>query len=854
MFLTGRLGDLTVHRAIECKVGSVTAEHIDAFLLKLRLVRNDYPAVLGSIVSATGFSSGIRAQAAREGIQLTLFRDLEAELFDGHSYVQALLKECESNERYSLSLYVEPSAGYEVSDESVTASSILDAWLESSDWNQLTFLGDVGTGKSFLTRRLAHRLALRFLEDPVANPVPVLVDLREADRAFSLEGLMMTHMARSGMRHVSFEAFQYSLESGHLILILDGFDEMAARVTPQITSRNFGELSRCIKARAKVLLTCRTHYFKSRTEEEEVVLGGSGDYGSETARELYWELIARDGFRIAYLRPFTISQIEQYVRNARGRDHIEALEKIRRTYNLMELSQRPMLLEMIVKSIDKLDGGQINQATLYAVYTDAWIHRDLWRDVLAPAAKVQFLTELAQTLWDEDQQAIHHTRLFEQIRVSLAHQIHTPQQLVEFDGELRTASFLTRDAFGNYGFAHKSYAEYFLARRLADRLNAGDVSALKIRRLTPEVIGFLRCLCDVTSCERLLEGTLKSLYQPFVSENALLLLYGIRRSVLMEGAGTSSGALSVPLPAGMKLDGARLDQVTLEGAVMMDSSLRDVNLDGAILANARFDGSVCEDATFTGADLRFASLKDTRLAGCKFPGAGLEGTDLSGAGGDGVDFSDAYLIGAISTSSTHLTGVRATAAVLEDELRRHFGLTLAPESEGSTTGLPSADDRVALDLYELVQSELQWWMVASGMDSEEVVQDIVGDLVLQGKLGKGRLEDRAWVRRSARAKFFRERWKASGAAAQTSPVSDAAEMPSENASPLDHVVWSEMSALINSEVSRWSPLLRRVYQSRFVDEMSIAAIASKERLSTQTVHRATREIRELLRRALKADA
>jgi hypothetical protein len=96
LFLTGRFGDLTVHRAIECKVGAVKAEEIDSFIAKLRRVRREFPAAQGTIVSGLSFTDAIKTQAAEEGIILTLFRDLAAQLFDGHSYVHGLMREAKS--------------------------------------------------------------------------------------------------------------------------------------------------------------------------------------------------------------------------------------------------------------------------------------------------------------------------------------------------------------------------------------------------------------------------------------------------------------------------------------------------------------------------------------------------------------------------------------------------------------------------------------------------------------------------------------------------------------------------------------------------------------------------------------
>ena len=364
LFLTGRFGDLVLFRVIECKAARVSTDDIDAFAAKLRLVRHEYPSAQGTIISGIGFTDGVKAHAATEGIQLTLYRDLAAQLFDGHTYATSLIKECQENERYPLEVFVEPNAGDEIAGPAKPAFELISAWLSDPDWQQLTLLGDVGIGKTFLSRMVAYRLATKFLENHFENPVPVRIDLRNADREFTLEGLVVSHFAKIGLHQVAFDIFQRVLSDGNMVLILDGFDEMAARVTAQITRRNFFELARAVQGRAKVLLTCRTHYFTSRSEEEEVILGASTEFTPESARDLYWDLINRKGFRVAHLRPFEMAQIEEYVRRSQPTQSSHVLQKIRSVYNLVELSQRPMLLEMIVKSVDKLQTGLVEPATL----------------------------------------------------------------------------------------------------------------------------------------------------------------------------------------------------------------------------------------------------------------------------------------------------------------------------------------------------------------------------------------------------------------------------------------------------------------------------------------------------------
>lgn len=734
LFLTTKVGDLTIHRAIECKGGTVKAEDIDIFVAKLRLVRLEYPQAQGTIIGGTGFTNAVSSHAAAEGIQLTLYQDLAAQLLDGHTYATNLIKDSRTSQRYPMKLYVEPLIGYEAVGPALHAFKLIDEWLDDSEWNQLTLLGDVGTGKSFLSRMTSHRLAVKFLQNPVKNPLPILIDLRNAERQFSLEGLILTHFAQNSLGRVSFDVFQHSLATGNIILILDGFDEMAARVTRQVTNRNFHELMRCVQGRAKVLLTCRTHYFKSRTEEEEIVLGGRQDYASETARDLYWELISRKGFRIAYLRPFEISQIEEYVRRAKPSTSKQALEKIRDTYNLIELSQRPMLLEMIVKSIDALNATEINATTLYEVFTDAWIHRDKWRDVLAPEEKLSFLTVLARLLWVEDTSNIHYSRLYDYLHDQLSKHIQDERVFIEIDNEIRTASFLVRDDNGNYGFAHKSYAEYFLARYLASqlRINPHRREWLRTRRLTPEVVSFLRNMVDVSTVEPYLEQLLTGEYESLVSENALLCLYGFRRSALLSGhyeLDQDSEGLIIPLPDAVNLQGAQLEQITLEGARLRGAYLSGANLTEAILTRvdiqgAELSGARLEKANLSNATLCGAELNSATLNGCNFENANLSRADLQLA-----DLNDCFLIGA-NLENTILVGANLKGAALSEVIK--LKIDLGPTVDSLKSSFEAGDISIADQYWGIIEHYYpemirvaRLFSIMQDVEPEDVVSELV---------------------------------------------------------------------------------------------------------------------------------
>ncbi len=644
LFLTGHFGDMTIYRVIDCVPGQVTVQHIDDLVRKLELMRREYPTAYGSIITGVSFIENIIDQSKALGIQIVTYTNLLAQLLDGHIYADAILRECETNPRYVLDVYVDQFIGNGTSDEPTPAFEALSEWLFDETNNLLSLLGDLGTGKTFLTRMFAYKLAKEFLDSPLTKPLPIFIDLRRADREFSLEGLILTHMARNGLPRVTFDIFQHSLAAGKIILILDGFDEMSTRVSPIVTKHNFNELARSAQGRAKVLLTCRTHYFTSRADEEEVILGSSSKkYESEIARDLYWELTARKGYRISYLRPFNISQIESYVHRVIPDLARDALAKIKNTYNLMELSQRPLLLDMIVKSINKINGKEIDISTLYEIFTDAWVHRDEWRGILSPNMKIQFLVDLAYSLWQEETISIHYTKLINYLHQSFSDNIYSPQDLVVLDNEIRTASFLKRDELGYYGFAHKSFGEFFLARYLAKELSEDKIDCLKMRRITHEVIIFLQKMIPPDEVENRLVNILQDQYKPEISENALVCLYGIRRNRAIAD-GKFEGGIRVLLPRRVQLAGAQLEQVVLEGAQLPEAELSKSSLTEAILRSANISGSKLRQANMIKVDLSAANLADCILDNADLASGNLEDTDLRGATLRGANLSNANLL------------------------------------------------------------------------------------------------------------------------------------------------------------------------------------------------------------------
>jgi RNA polymerase sigma factor (sigma-70 family) len=825
LYLTGKLGDATISRVIDCLPAGAGSGDVDAFVTKLRAIHRYSPAATGTIVTGVPPAADVVERASADGISVLTLERLAAQLLDGTGYARRLVDELSSDEKYRPELHIQPRIRFDSTTAALNADEVLAEWLTDPTWNQLTLLGDVGTGKTFLSHILALKLAREYLKDPVTKPLPILVDLRNAARQLTLEGLISSHLQRHHLEKTTFSTFQHVLAAGRIILILDGFDEMAARVTPAVTNENFSELVKCVVGRAKVLLTCRTHYFKSRADEEELILGAPGEYESQAARELYWDLVIRKGFKIAYLSPFDISQIEEYVERARPSDAKQAIARMRRIYDLMELSRRPMLLDMIVKSVDKIRGDSINAATLYQVFTDVWIRRDKWRDVLSPERKLALLTSLAMRLWTSDATSLHHRELVLHVEESGVRP--DAARILEIDNEMRTASFLVREGDAHYRFAHKSYSEFFIARHLAAELDNGRVECLEQRqRVSPEVIGFLRDLIrNRDMVDGALAEVLTSEYRPMLSENALFVLKGLRQPA-EGGHAAGDGSQVTILPEALRLAGAQLDGAALTNFQARRSCFRGASMRGATLSLADLKGS-----DFTGADLTGAGLQQADLSDVKFASAKLIEADFTDTRLKSTDFADADVHGAIMLS---LPGAEGSAS---------------PPSLGKHQ---AATDPNLREVLEWVREASRRLSLRCGLDADDIEQRVMVRLYVGLDESPRHPYSRAMVQSLCRSAIYDELRKQSRLADVDQNLVDyAARHVPDPTDPEQELIERDFVEKLESvlESIPFEPRARMVFQL-WRQGFNAPEIALRLKVSQTAVSRTLTKMRRLVQSAM----
>jgi len=474
--------------AFVCQEGTVTGDDVDALLHK---------------VQAEGLSAGVlvthvrltpaareRAAATQGAIRAFTLNEFYRELIDFESYVRQLVADYEQDELSSY--YVD--LGCRTRDDSVykPMDGYVDAWLGDPTRNHISVLGDYGTGKTSFCRQYAADLGRRWLSDPDRNRIPILISLRDYAKTMGLQQLITDFLVNRCDIQAKYEAFARFNADGKLLLLFDGFDEMAQKVDYQTTVDNFEELARAVVPGSKVILTCRTPYFRTREEAEDLLWGRTSEVSGHLPDRPLIDLTDRPNFEIVHLLPFDDGDIRAILQKRFSSDWEAYWDEIHETYNLAELAQRPVLLDMIACSLPELEPGQaVNAARLYEAYTDLWLTRD-WekgRHLITRDDKRLFMQALALEMLRREELSIHYLKLPE--RVQDHFHLDKEREIDYFDYDIRTCSFLNRDPDGNYQFVHKSFGEFFVAQWLAPKLLDGSAPEMRINE---EIRGFVHGL------------------------------------------------------------------------------------------------------------------------------------------------------------------------------------------------------------------------------------------------------------------------------------------------------------------------------------------------------------------------
>jgi hypothetical protein len=354
-------------------------------------------------------------------------------------------------------------------------------------------LGEAGFGKSFLVRRLAFRL----IGNQDAGRTPIVIYLRDRDRRQSLDEMVSAALLRSRARF-QIDRFEHSLQTGNLVLLIDGYDEFAVRVGYANAAAQLRAFTEALRGRAKILLTTRPSHFRST---------------SEVTTSLFDRLRNIHLGRVYQIEPFDTDQqrgfMSRWFELARKPDPIGLTERWMRALakidNLPELARTPRMLSFIVEdlSLDELTNvaseGKVTAAQLYQKLVNRWLSTETLKidpdapGTLSPGQRQALLEELALRLWRTGERDVTEDALQQTTRKML----DLPRLELTLDQAAQEAGgrTLLKVEENRWRFAHQSVWEFLLASRLAKMLrNNADGDLLGEAQLTGLTIRFLRDL------------------------------------------------------------------------------------------------------------------------------------------------------------------------------------------------------------------------------------------------------------------------------------------------------------------------------------------------------------------------
>jgi hypothetical protein len=163
-------------------------------------------------------------------------------------------------------------------------------------------------GKTSLARKLAHSFVEAVHKSPASKRIPIYIPLNLLSSQQRIDGLLGSIFTSTvTVTGYSYPLFQKLNSLGHLVILLDGLDEMTHAMTWDDFQYNFGQISELITPRTKAIMFGRPNVFRDRNEYEEIVSGKSyvGKKALKAARRL--------GFNVLEIEPFSIHQTYEYL-------------------------------------------------------------------------------------------------------------------------------------------------------------------------------------------------------------------------------------------------------------------------------------------------------------------------------------------------------------------------------------------------------------------------------------------------------------------------------------------------------------------------------------------------------------
>ncbi|MEN0049390.1 MAG: pentapeptide repeat-containing protein [Bacteroidota bacterium] len=524
-------------------------------------------------------------------------------------------------------------------ESSGKAIGLLNAWLEEEQPSLFALLGQYGMGKTF-TSRVFARQQIQSFRAKESEYFPIYFDLRDLDykllekEHFDIWRIIDAMLSRrkDATEDDPLKAIEIKKvwESQPTLLIFDGLDEVIAHLeNPRLEGVFLDEILKLVphyrsnvqidspkSIKSKMLLTCRTDYFKS-LEVQASYFQSNSRKGTD----------AKKDYTCCVLLPFNETQIKSYLKQVlTKKDENQIYQMFLDIHNLAELSSRPVLLSFLTEIIDDIEQRVLAQktittATVYERMVSKTFERDSDKHEIKTEIKLEILEDIAAYLWKRSTRRINFDRLAKFLAKLLSkgspdmRKLFQKKQTERLYKDLRNATLLTRSSEKDFGFSHTSIQEYFLARFIVKSIVAKNYAALDIGKVSRESLDFVLDILKEADIDDLAE--INAGFQTAFDGTSSL----CRRLIFELYLKDQKQDQRLQKPHPLDLSGLTFERFPLAGTPNQPLDL----------SHAIFEGSLFHDNTWRYLNLNHSNFRKAQLYNTHFRQLSLQQSNFSAA-------------------------------------------------------------------------------------------------------------------------------------------------------------------------------------------------------------------------------
>ena len=365
-------------------------------------------------------------------------------------------------------------------DSNMGLDGYIDRWLDDPGKEHISILGEFGTGKTWFSHHYAWKMMKHYQEAKKKGTqrprLPLVIQLRDFAKALDSESLFSDFFFRKHEIPLpGYSAFERLNRMGRLLLIFDGFDEMADKLDKQKMVNNFWELARVVVPGAKAILTCRTEHFPEAKMGRALL---NAELQASTSR-----LVGEPPqFEILELEKFNDDQIRQVLSR---KTRPEIIDRIMNHPELHDLASRPVMLEFILEALADIEAKKpVDLSRIYLYALKHKLDRDIraQRTFTSMADKIYFMCEVSWEMLITDKMSLNYRLFPERLKNLFGAVIAEERDLDHWHYDMMGNTLLIRNEDGDYTPAHRSLLEFFASFRLAARFGVLPEDYLEVVR------------------------------------------------------------------------------------------------------------------------------------------------------------------------------------------------------------------------------------------------------------------------------------------------------------------------------------------------------------------------------------